>query len=127
MWENFKKMVRHNQGLATMIVVVGCLAFCTYGCESQVSSIVNPTVKVTRAEAAIELETLLAKAELQSAAFDKEDEIKTAIFNIGLVIAEGGTINPVGAVVTLAGLLGIGAVVDNRKKDGLIKGLKPPA
>ena len=126
MWEKFKKMIRHNQGLAAGVVLCVLLVTWAYGCQSQTSSIIDPSVKVTRAEAAIELQTLLDKAELQKAEFDKQDEIKGAIFNIALTIAEGGTINPVGAAVTLAGILGIGAVVDNRKKDGIIAGRKPP-
>ncbi len=42
-------------------------------------------------------------------------------------IVEGSSVNPVGVAVSLFGILGIGAVADNRRKDGVIKGLKPKA
>jgi hypothetical protein len=38
-----------------------------------------------------------------------------------MAVAEGGTINPIGVATTALGLLGVGAIVDNRRKDTVIK------
>ena len=128
-------VIRHNQGLAVSIVLAGILCIWGFGCESKVQSLTRPDHKVTRDELALELgvetalfttelEKLVAKARLREKELDKQDEFKAAILELGLIAAEGGTINPVGAVVTLAGILGVGAVVDNRRKDLLIKKTK---
>lgn len=137
MWEKLKKMVRHNEGMTVCVILACAVCVWCYGCESKAFSLIEPGLQVTRLELTGELEaetarlsaeltTLQAKARLRGEQLDKQDELKAAILEIGLVVAKGGTINPVGAVVSLVGLLGIGAVVDNRKKDGIIKAKKPP-
>ncbi|MCP5019602.1 MAG: hypothetical protein GY938_30615 [Ketobacter sp.] len=103
-----------------------CLVLGVYlvGCESTVMSPVNPERKVTRVELDAELEHMATLAEIAYADLERQDAFKQKLFEIGLVAAQGGTINPVGAGVTLLGILGIGAVADNRKKDSIIKTLQ---
>jgi hypothetical protein len=121
MIEKIKKALRHNQGLALAAVI--CLAMGVYlvGCESSVTSPVNPPKRVTRVQLEAEVERLMVDVELAVEDLNKQDLFKQKLFEIGLAAAQGGTINPVGAGVTLLGILGIGAVADNRKKDSIIK------
>lgn len=127
-----KKWIRHNQGMAGAIILAIGVLFWTYGCESQVKSILNPSAKVTRAELDIEvstemgrleneLATLVKIAEARNQQLDKQDEFKKKLVEFGLAVAEGGSLNPVGVGASIITLLGIGSVVDNRIKDKVIK------
>jgi len=122
--EKLKELYRHNQALAIAIVV--CLSLGAYlvGCESSVKSPVNPEVKVTRPQLDIERDHTMTEFKLAYENLNKQDLFKQKLFEIGLVAAQGGTVNPVGAGITLLGILGIGAVADNRKKDSIIKTLQ---
>lgn len=95
-----------------------------YGCSSTVVSIVNPPERLTRAGLQAEVDAFLVKAELRFAALDQQDNLKSTVFNAAISYAQGGAVNPLGLGITLAGLLGLGAVVDNRHKDKVIKTLK---
>ena len=122
--EKIKEAFRHNQALA--VAVVACLALGVYlvGCESQVTSPINPPKKVNRVQLNAEIERLVVDIDLATEDLNKQDLFKQKLFEIGLAAAQGGTVNPVGAGVTLLGILGIGAVADNRKKDSIIKTLQ---
>jgi hypothetical protein len=76
---------------------------------------------VTRVQLDAEVDRLVVDIELAIEDLNKQDLFKQKLFEIGMVAAQGGTINPVGAGVTLLGILGIGAVADNRKKDSIIQ------
>lgn len=124
--------IRHNQGVfAALVISVGILAW-TFGCESQVGSLKEPARLVTRPELALEVEQLTRdlenrldilhkEAELKFAKLDRDDEIKRKLLEFGMVAAETGTVNPAGLIGLVAGILGIGAIVDNRIKDKVIK------
>ncbi|HUV66053.1 MAG TPA: hypothetical protein VMW24_19310 [Sedimentisphaerales bacterium] len=132
MWESIKTWLDHNQGLAVAAVIsIGLCVFC-YGCESRVASLTTPGQKVNRAELQVELQTeqarlstqldaLQTKAAAKEQSLDKQDELKQGIAQIGLAVAQGGEINPVGIAVSILGLAGIGLAVDNRAKDKVIK------
>ena len=122
--DDVKRLYRHNQFFALALVVVLALSIWLIGCESSVTSPINPPKKVTRPELNAEIEYLTAQIDIAVADLDKQDLFKQKLFEIGLVAAQGGTVNPVGAGVTLLGILGIGAVADNRKKDSVIKTLQ---
>jgi len=125
--EKIKETFRHNQALAVAVVV--CLALGVYliGCESSVTSPINPPNKVNRVQLNAEIERLMVDIDLAVEDLDKQDLFKQKLFEIGLATAQGGTINPIGAGVTLLSILGIGAVADNRKKDSIIKTLQKKA
>jgi len=123
---------RHYQGTSVAIIIVIAVLFWTYGCESKVASIMAPNQKVTRAELTLEvqkeaerleneLDNLIALAELKEQDLDRQDAFKAKLVELGTVVAEGGTLNPVGVGVGLLGIIGIGATVDNRIKDKVIK------
>ena len=107
------------------IVIAGFLCcalliwFCC--CESRVPSIRNPNTSVTRDELNTEIEGILSSAEAKYSNLDKQDDLKKLLSDNALLVLQGGTINPVGVITTILGILGIGAVVDNRRKDKVIR------
>ena len=129
--ENVCRMLRHNSALTAAVVVAGCMMLWVVGCESTTTSLIDPQKKVTRIElrleasqqaAAIqaELDTLELKVTLAEKKLDQIDALKQQAAEIGVLVAQGGTVNPVGVAMAAMGILGVGAVVDNRKKDGLL-------
>lgn len=118
------KVIRHNYALIGSTVFVCIALLWIYGCESNVMSLKYPGQQVNRAELMLELQTITSEAELRIKDLDKQDQFKEALFNIAVMSAEAGTLNPISVALTLASFLGIGAVVDNRRKDVIIKTLK---
>ena len=94
------------------------------GCESQVKSPFNPERDVTRQQLQNEVDKYISDIELAYADLDRQDIFKQKLFEFGVVLTQGGTVNPVGAGITLLGILGVGAVADNRKKDSVIRTMK---
>ena len=119
-----KQVIRHNQFLATALVIVICMSIWMIGCESTTQSPLRPETKVTRAELQDEIAAFATKVDQAVADLDRQDAIKQKLAEIGIAVAQGGTIDPIGAGVTLLGILGLGAVADNRKKDSIIKTLQ---
>lgn len=117
-------IIRHNQGLAISSVIAFTILVWVWGCQSQVTSIVNPTIFVTRGELDIEVESFVARAELKYADLNRQDEIKSTVFNVAIDFMKGGQINPVALAIVIGNILGLGAIIDNRRKDVLIKTLK---
>ena len=125
--EKIWQAIRHNQCLVTAAMVCIALACWVYGCQSQVQSMKTPEKKVTRPQLKIEVDTFLAEAKLKFEDLNRQDAFKRQLFEYGLVVAQGSSVNPVGVAVSLFGILGIGAVADNRRKDGVINSLKRKA
>lgn len=121
MVEKVKEILRHNQFVAVALVIVICMVVWLVGCQSTTKSPLNPDINITRAELNAEVEMFKVKVKEAVKDLDQQDLFKQELFNIGVVLAQGGTVNPVGAGITLLGILGIGAVADNRKKDAVIK------
>ena len=119
------KFIRHYKGFMVSLVLVLMLCLWTFGCESRV---ISPRTgqMVTRQELLLEVDYFIKEIELKVADLDKQDELKNGLLNIGIVVAESGvdSINPIGAVMTLASIIGIGLAADNTKKDAIIKTLK---
>lgn len=124
--------IRHNQGMFVAVIITTALLIWTYGCESQVASLTEPTRKVTRAELNIELNrevqrlegelsTLQQQAAVKMTQLDRQDELKRKLFEFAALTAEAGTFNPAGLVTLVGSLLGAGLLVDNRIKDKVIK------
>lgn len=118
-------VVRHNKGMAIAVLVFLFFVGCVYGMASKVPSIMNPGQKVTRpelqAELTSEVQRLKGLAEARSQELDRQDKIKQDIVSIGLMVAEGGAVNPMGLLGYGLGLFGLGATIDNKLKDTVIK------
>ncbi len=134
-WDKLGVTVRHNIPFIAGILVCVMLVVSAYGCVSTVKSISNPEVLVNRAELSLEvdalsaelelqLEQLLVKAQAKNKELNKQDAMKASLFQIGISIAEGGTINPIGMAMTLSSILGIGAIANFREKNKVIDGNK---
>jgi hypothetical protein len=119
--ENIKKMIRHNQFVVVAAVICVGLTIYGLGCQVTTENPFNPEEEVTRDELRIEAEAYAAKLELAFQDLDKKDAIVKAILEAGLAYAQGGGVNPIGLASTMLGILGMGAVVDNRRKDAVIK------
>lgn len=116
--------IRHNAFLFNAIIVTTMSLLWIYGCESQTKSLKYPGVRVNRAELMLELENIISESHIRISELDKQDQFKEAMFNIAIVAAESGTINPISVALTLGNILGVCAVIDNRRKDTVIKTLK---
>jgi len=126
------KWIRHNQGLFAALVICGGLLAWTFGCQSKVTSLVDDTKKVTAEELNLEIEaetnrlqaeldSLIKRAKLKQAELARQDAIKAKLFEFASITAGSGSFNPAGLLALTGGLLGFGAMVDNRIKDKVIK------
>jgi len=118
------EVVRHNQFIMTAIVIGVVMVVWVYGCASTTKSPWKPEEKLTREELTAEIELMNTKIKTAYADLEKQELFKQELFKVGVIMAEGGTVNPIGVGIGLLGILGIGAVADNRKKDSVIKTLK---
>lgn len=89
------------------------LVIWAYGCESKTPSLITTGKKVNRAELQLELDTLIASSGIRVQDLNRQDRFKTALFEQSMLLAQGGTLNPVGLGFTVAGILGIGAATDD--------------
>lgn len=126
------KWIRHNQGMACALVILTIVGVWTFGCESKVLSLIDPGKKVNRQELSLEiaverqrieaeLEHLIQRAELKGRKLDRMDAVKQKLINFAAITADAGTVNPAGVVGLLFSVVGLGAVIDNRLKDKVIK------
>lgn len=119
--------IRHNQGISIGGAIAIAVLIWTYGCQSQVRSIVDPIVLVTRAELELEVENYLALAELRFADLDRQDQIKSTLFETAITFMQGGNVNPAAVAIVIGNILGLGAIIDNVRKRTLINTLKSNA
>lgn len=117
-------LIRHNPGLSVGVPLCCCVLFWVYACQSSVVSLVNPNIMITRVQLVAEVDSMLAEAESKFEDLDRQDLVKGTIFNSVLDLASGKAIDPLSIIITLAGILGIGAGVDNIKKATYINTLK---
>lgn len=120
--EKIWRAVRHNQGLVVSVVIVVGLLIWSYGCESRVVSLSNSAVMVTRAELEVEIDTFMNTAEVRLSDLERQDEIKRKLFEFAAVAAESGTVNRSTVLSLISWILFGGLLIDNRRKDGVIKG-----
>ena len=116
--------VRHNQGMFVGGIIAAAVLIWAYGCQSQVTSIVNPTVLVNRGQLKIEVDNFIAQAELKFQDLDRQDEVKSTLFAFAIDFMQGGKINPAAVALTIGNILGLGAIIDNVRKRTHINTLK---
>ncbi len=104
--------------VAAIIVMVAC--FWTYGCESEVRSLINPNEKVNRMGLLNEVEYIMGQVEVKVADLDKQDEIKQALLDAATVIGSTGQINPSGLLSLVAT---IGAISFGLNRNQKLKAL----
>jgi len=89
------------------LLILTALLFWSYSCQPQVRSLIHPDVKVTRPELQIELDSIIATAEFRMAQLDRQEAFRDVIFKNALLMAETGTLNPIGIITLLTGLYGV--------------------
>lgn len=122
--QTLKDLFNHERYESIAIVIAAGLLIWFYGCDSKVPSITDPAVQVNRTELQMEIDQLLSLAEYRYTQLDEQDRIKEALLTHAILVAQGGTLNPIAVVTAIAGILGIGATVDNVRKRKEIKSLK---
>lgn len=119
-----KTLFNHERYESIAIIIAAGMLIWFYGCESKVPGIKDPEKQVTRTELQMEIDQLLDMAEYRYTQLDQQDQIKEALLTHAMLVAQGGTINPIAVVTAIAGVLGIGATVDNVRKRKELKSLK---
>ena len=103
--------------IIAVVVVIGFFG----GCQVTVQSLLDPTLKVSRAQLEIELQTILATAEMRFRQIDQQEQFRQELLNHALVIGQAGTVNLYGLIPIALSLLGAGAVADNVRKRKIIR------
>jgi len=98
---------------AIIVVVIGLLG---YGCESTVTSMLNPEQKVNRAMLQTEVDYFLAQAQNRFDELDRQDQIRLMLFDKAALFAETGVINPTGLLTTAISIFAVGSALDQRRQ-----------
>ena len=114
-----KKMLKfvnenHHYIIAGIAIII-CTVW-TFGCPSQVNSILNPNQLITRPELKIEIDYFLAHAELKYLDLDRQDAIKQTLLDLGSTFAQTGTLNPTGLLNTAVSVAAIAFGLNQRKR-----------
>jgi len=80
-------------------------------------------MSVTRGELDIEVEQIIAKANLGYASLEQQEELRKILFQQALAAASTGSVNPLSLFTSLGIILGVAASVDNVRKRQEIKKL----
>lgn len=115
------EFLNHERYQVISAILCACLILWFWGCKSEVRSLVDPTRKIDRDELTAEVDFFMASAEIRFKDLDRQDEFKQYVLDQALLYGQTGTLNPVGIVATLAGILGVGAIADNVRKRKVIK------
>lgn len=93
---------------AVLIGVTTVLLMLFYiGCQARTKSLTDPKRLITRGELQIELNNVLATAELRMTDLDKQEAIRSLILQNALVLASGQPLNPVGIISAVAAIYGL--------------------
>jgi len=112
-------------------IVLGLIIlWLVYGCEPQTSSVIDPTRQVNKYELKAELDLVVTRFENKFQDIAQQEEFRKALFDTAINMFITGQIDPLGVVMTLASVLGLGALGDDvrlRKKLKLTVSSPPTA
>jgi len=115
------RSIRHNPFFCIAFVVLIILLLWIFGCEPTTTSPFDPTKKVTRAELQIDFDATFNRVELANNDLTRKEQLRGLLLNGAFLLAGGDEINPVAMLTTAFSILGIGSVLDNRRKDRVIE------
>jgi len=115
---------RHNSGTILSALFIPAILIYAYSCQSTVISLVQTNRHVTRTELIAEVDLILAQAAAKFDSLDRQDLVKSTIFNSLLDLSQGAPVNPAGVALVIGNILGLGAVIDNVRKRTHINTLK---
>lgn len=120
MFSTIWDMLKHNKFIVTSVIVSILIVIYAYGCQPSTVNPFNPSQKVTRAQLDADVQKYVADVKIAYADIQRQEQVRDALVNAGLAYTQGEGVSPVGVAATILGILGIGAVVDNRVKDTVI-------
>lgn len=120
-WRKLKTFIKHNPWIITAGILAILATLWLTGCEPTGPSPLDRTRKITRTELKIEIQTFLAKAKFTETSIAGKEALRDLILRQTLTVAAGGAVNYFGLATSLLSILGIGSVLDNRRKDSIIK------
>ena len=98
-------LLNDNHWYLIAAAILCAVVFWTYGCESNVSGLLDPNQRINRAELENELTFLIGQAKIKVENLDRQDEIKQALLDAGNLMASTGQINPSG-LINIAATIG---------------------
>lgn len=111
MWNLFK-----NNWIKISITITGLVIFLVFaGCEPKVKSLFNDDQLITGPELKVELETLLSTAKLRQEDLQRQTQLRNLILKNVLIVAESGSLNPVGLLTALFAFYGFGSAANSTK------------
>lgn len=99
------KFINDNHWFIIAGIMLMSTIFWTYGCQSQVESLITPEKLICRAELQNELQYIVGMAKVREQNLDRQDEVKQALLDAVNIIGATGTINPSG-LINLAASIG---------------------
>jgi len=111
-WEYLK-----NKSTIILIVCVTIgFLFYAYSCEPKVTSLFDKKRTITRQELQLELDQLLALADIKMAELEKQEKIRGIILQNALILVQGQPFNPAGLITAIASTYGIIAAATKTKE-----------
>lgn len=112
--------IRHNPFFAVALFLLLLFLFWLLGCESTAPSPIDPTRNVTRPQLQIEIDSFLSRVEVTTDQLDKKDQLKELFAQGAAQLLQGGSVNYFSVLLSALSIVGIGATLDNKRKDGVI-------
>jgi len=112
----FIEWIKKHKSLLISILVTGCCLFYCYGCEPKVRSLNSNYQLVTRSELQLELDNILATAQIRMLDLDKQEQLRSLILQNALIVVQGQPFNPLGILTGLAAVYGIAQGGQNVKQ-----------
>ena len=119
-------LFNHNRYQSISIIISISLLVIWLGCEPKAKSIRNPALLINRAQMKAELDSIIIQVQNSVDEMDRREKVLNYLFQQALIVAESGTVNPIGILTSLGAILGIGAGVDNVRNRKKIKTLEKP-
>lgn len=99
--------LKKYKSLITACLISFFVLLYVYGCEPKVESINGNRRMVTREELQVELNQIMALAEVRMLELEKQEQLRALILENALIIVEGQPFNPVGLITGFAALYGV--------------------
>jgi len=105
--------IKEHPTKTAAVIIALIILWLTYGCEPKTVSVVEPPKMVNKYELKAELDLVVARFENKFTSIAQEEEFRRALFNSAVNMYTTGQIDPVGVLITLSGIFGLGAVGDD--------------
>ena len=99
--ETIKKILswtNENHWYIIAAIILCAILIWIYGCQSTVTSMMDPDKKINRDELKLETDYLIGQMQVKLADLDRQDEIKRLLLEQASIIATTGTFNPIGLI-----------------------------